>query len=118
LGGRVVAGWWSGGGQVVARWLGRATLRRGDGASDPDPVQAAVQIMESGLGRGNKRDPRLAPLHPKHCLTDEEAMVHGSFNGYNMSVFSNDITVLASHREFAQACLHEFSKTKRRFRLF
>jgi hypothetical protein len=51
-------------------------------------------------------------------VIDEETVIDGSFNWYNTSVFSHDITVVASHRELAQAYLHEFAQIQRLFRIF
>lgn len=59
-----------------------------------------------------------SPLHSKYCVIDEETVIDGSFNWYNTSVFSHDITVVASHRELAQAYLHEFAQIQRLFRMF
>jgi phosphatidylserine/phosphatidylglycerophosphate/cardiolipin synthase-like enzyme len=59
-----------------------------------------------------------SPLHSKYCIIDEETVIDGSFNWYNTSVFSHDLTVVATNRELAQAYLHEFYQMQRVFRVF
>jgi hypothetical protein len=59
-----------------------------------------------------------SPLHSKYCILDETTVIEGSFNWYNTSVFSHDITVVARNRELAQAYLHEFYQMQRLFRVF
>ncbi len=72
-----------------------------------------------GLAYGQLDHPvPYSPLHSKYCVIDEETVIDGSFNWYNTSVFSHDITVVASHRELALAYLHEFGQIQRLFRIF
>jgi len=59
-----------------------------------------------------------SPLHSKYCIIDEETVIEGSFNWYNTSVFSHDITLVVTNREVAQAYLHEFEQMQRLFRTF
>ena len=58
-----------------------------------------------------------SPLHSKYCIIDEATVIEGSFNWYNTSVFSHDLTVVATNREVAQAYLHEFDQMQRLFRI-
>ncbi len=59
-----------------------------------------------------------SPLHSKYCIIDEATVIEGSFNWYNTSVFSHDITVVATNRDMAQAYLHEFYQMQRLFRVY
>ena len=59
-----------------------------------------------------------SPLHSKYCIIDEATVIEGSFNWYNTSVFSHDLTVVATNRDMAQAYLHEFDQMQRLFRVF
>lgn len=59
-----------------------------------------------------------SPLHSKYCIIDEETVIDGSFNWYNTSVFSHDLTVVATNRELAQAYTHEFYQMQRLFRVY
>jgi hypothetical protein len=59
-----------------------------------------------------------SPIHSKYCIIDDATVIEGSFNWYNTSVFSHDLTVVATNRELAQAYLHEFDQMQRLFRVF
>jgi phosphatidylserine/phosphatidylglycerophosphate/cardiolipin synthase-like enzyme len=88
------------------------------------PLLPAVQRLKSsgiplGLVYGETDHPvPYSPLHSKYCILDEATVIEGSFNWYNTSVFSHDITVVATNRELAQAYLHEFYQMQRLFRVF
>jgi hypothetical protein len=88
------------------------------------PLLPAVQRLKAagvrvGLlyGQVDHRVP-YSPLHSKYCIVDEETVIDGSFNWYNTSVFSHDLTVVATNRDLAQAYLHEFWQMHRLFRVF
>jgi hypothetical protein len=88
------------------------------------PLLPAVQRLKSagifvGLvyGQVDHAVP-YSPLHSKYCIIDEATVIEGSFNWYNTSVFSHDLTVVATNRDMAQAYLHEFDQMQRLFRIF
>lgn len=88
------------------------------------PLLPAVQRLKSagipvGLvyGQADHAVP-YSPVHSKYCIIDEATVIEGSFNWYNTSVFSHDITVVATNREVAQAYLHEFDQIQRLFRIY
>ena len=88
------------------------------------PLLPAVQRLKSagiplGLLYGQVDHPvPYSPLHSKYAIIDEATVIEGSFNWYNTSVFSHDLTVVAKNRELAQAYLHEFDQIQRLFRIF
>ncbi len=59
-----------------------------------------------------------SPIHSKYCIIDEATVIEGSFNWYNTSVFSHDLTVVATNREMAKAYLYEFEQIQRVFRIY
>jgi phosphatidylserine/phosphatidylglycerophosphate/cardiolipin synthase-like enzyme len=88
------------------------------------PLLPAVQGLRTagipvGLVYGQTDHPvPYSPIHSKYCVIDEATVIEGSFNWYNTSVFSHDLTVLATHREVARAYLHEFEQIQRVFRIY
>ena len=88
------------------------------------PLLPAVQRLKSagiavGLVYGQLDHPvPYSPIHSKYCIIDDSTVIEGSFNWYNTSVFSHDLTVVARHREVAQAYLHEFDQMQRLFRIY
>ncbi|MFZ4539081.1 phospholipase D-like domain-containing protein [Propionivibrio sp.] len=88
------------------------------------PLLPAVQRLKSagipvGLVYGQMDSPiPYSPIHSKYCIIDEETVIEGSFNWYNTSSFSHDLTVVTRHREVAQAYLHEFDQIQRLFRIY
>ena len=59
-----------------------------------------------------------SPIHSKYCIIDETTVIEGSFNWYNTSAFSHDLTLVVRNREVAQAYLHEFDQIQRLFRIY
>jgi len=103
---------------------GRVGVKRTMREELNQPLLPAVQRLRSagvrvGLvyGQVDQAVP-YSPLHSKYCIIDEETVIDGSFNWYNTSVFSHDITVAATNRALAQAYLHEFGQIQRLFRIY
>jgi hypothetical protein len=84
----------------------------------------AVQRLRSagiavGLVYGQTDSPvPYSPIHSKYCIIDETTVIEGSFNWYNTSVFSHDLTLVVRNHEVAQAYLHEFEQIQRLFRIY
>lgn len=84
----------------------------------------AVQRLKSagipvGLVYGQTDSPvPYSPIHSKYCIIDETTVIDGSFNWYNTSAFSHDLTVVVRNRDVAQAYAHEFEQIQRLFRTY
>ncbi len=88
------------------------------------PLLHAAQRLRSagiwvGLVYGQEDSPvPYSPIHSKYCIIDETTVIEGSFNWYNTSAFSHDLTLVVRNREVAQAYLHEFDQIQRLFRIY
>ncbi len=74
------------------------------------PVSLAYGVVDT--------DVPYSPLHCKYCIIDDNVVLDGSFNWYNTSVFSHDITILAASKRVAEPYLFEFGQIFRRLRIF
>jgi hypothetical protein len=74
------------------------------------PVGLAYGVVDSAVP--------YSPLHCKYCVVDDQTVLEGSFNWYNTSVFSHDITVVAASKRVAEPYLFEFDQIHRRLRIF
>ena len=86
-------------------------------------LPAVQQLREAGVTVGlvyGQMDSPVpySPIHSKYCIIDEHTVIDGSFNWYNTSTFSHDLTVVATDKELAQAYLHEFEQIQRLFRVY
>lgn len=88
------------------------------------PLLPAVQQLRTvgipvGLVYGQTDNPvPYSPIHSKYCIIDNETVIDGSFNWYNTSTFSHDLSVVVTDREVAQAYQHEFDQIRRLFRVY
>ncbi len=103
---------------------GRIGIKRSMEEELNRPLLPAVQRLKSagisvGLVYGQVDHPvPYSPIHSKYCIVDETTVIEGSFNWYNTSVFSHDLTVIVRNREVAQSYLHEFDQIRHLFRVF
>jgi hypothetical protein len=103
---------------------GRVGIERSMKEELERPLLHAGQRLRSagipvGLVYGQEDSPvPYSPIHSKYCVIDETTVIEGSFNWYNTSSFSHDLTVVVRNREVAQAYLHEFEQIQRLFRTY
>ncbi|MCQ8127872.1 hypothetical protein [Methylomonas rivi] len=72
-----------------------------------------------GLVYGQEDHPvPYSPILSKYCVIDNYIVIEGSFNGYNTSVFSHDLIVVAANHDAAKPYLYEFDQIQRSFRVF
>ena len=43
-----------------------------------------------------------SPIHSNNCVIDDYIVLEGSFNGYNTSVFSHDLLLVAANHDVAR----------------
>jgi phosphatidylserine/phosphatidylglycerophosphate/cardiolipin synthase-like enzyme len=58
------------------------------------------------------------PIHAKSAIFDDYRVIEGSFNWYNTSSFSHDVSVVAARHDVAQNYLDEWHSTMRNLRMF